>query len=147
MRKYGVLGTNFLGGTNGKAPLGYLNHQGFDSERREYSNVILGEERTSLVRQAFELYATGDWTAVKLASRLNRLGPRTLATARVSSSPITESYVYRILGNPYYTGVVRFQGVTYVGRHEPLTDTVMWQRVQDILKSHNQGERTRKHPH
>ncbi len=107
----------------------------------------MDEERAPLVRQAFELYATGDWTAEKLASHLNRLGLCTLATAKVPSSPITESYVYRILGNPYYTGVVRFQGVTYPGRHEPLTDTITWQRVQDILKSHNLGERTRKHPH
>ena len=52
-----------------------------------------------------------------------------------------------MLINPYYKGQTKFQGVEYEGRHEALVDELTWQRVQDVLASHVNGERLRKHPH
>jgi len=61
--------------------------------------------------------------------------------------PITEGHLHKVLINPYYKGQTKFQGVHYEGRHETLVDESKWQRVQDVLASHVNGERVRKHPH
>jgi DNA invertase Pin-like site-specific DNA recombinase len=106
------------GGTIGKAPLGYRNVRKFDSEGREIRTVVVDEERAPLIRQAFELYATGEWTVARLADHLALRGLTTLATPRVPSAPITGSKLYKILSNPYYTGLVVFKGATHSGKHE-----------------------------
>ena len=63
------------------------------------------------------------------------------------SRPITEGLLHKVLTNPYYKGQTKFQGVQYAGRHEALVDEAIWQRVQDVLASHVNGERVRQHPH
>ena len=135
------------GGTIGRAPLGYRNHRSLDSEGRELRTVILDEERAPLVRQAFTLYATGDWSIASLAEHLTKLGLSTVATPKMPSKPITDGLLHKLLTNPYYKGTVKFQDVYYPGRHEALVDEVIWQKVQDMIASHLNGERTRRHPH
>ena len=46
-----------------------------------------------------------------------------------------------------HTGKIRFQGAYLPGKHEPLVDQENWQKVQDVLESHINGERIREHPH
>ena len=135
------------GGTVGRAPLGYRNYRTVDSEGREMRTVILDEERSPLVVMAFDLYATGDWTISGLVDHLNQRGLTTTPTPRMPSRPITEGLLHKVLTNPYYKGQTKFQGVHYDGRHETLVDEAKWQRVQDVLSSHVNGERVRRHPH
>ena len=135
------------GGTVGRAPLGYRNYRTVDSEGREMRTVILDEERSPLVVLAFDLYATGDWTISGLVDHLNQRGLTTTPTPRMPSRPITEGLLHKVLNNPYYKGQTKFQGVHYDGRHETLVDETKWQRVQDVLASHVNGERVRRHPH
>ena len=135
------------GGTVGRAPLGYRNHRTVDSEGRELRTVILDEERAPLVVLAFDLYATGDWTISGLVDHLNQRGLTTTPTPRMPSRPITEGLLHKVLTNSYYKGQTKFQGVHYDGRHETLVDGTKWQRVQDVLASHVNGERVRRHPH
>lgn len=110
------------GGTPHRAPLGYLH-------KREYlggvmtSWVELDPERAPLVRWAFERYATGDWTVVDLFFALREKG---LTTRPGPSSPVREVSVntlHKVLRNPYYLGVVSYQGATYEGKHQALIDT------------------------
>ena len=135
------------GGTTGRAPLGYRNIRTLSSEGREMRTVVLDEERAPLMRLAFELYATGDWSVQTLVDHLTDLGLNTVATPKVPSKALTDTYMHRLLSNPYYKGVVTFKGVQYQGRHEPLVDDIVWQQVQDVMVSHVQGERSREHPH
>jgi DNA invertase Pin-like site-specific DNA recombinase len=135
------------GGTVGRAPLGYRNHRTVDSEGREMRTVILDAERAPFVVLAFGLYATGDWTISGLVDHLNQRGLTTTPTPRMPSRPITEGLLHKVLTNPYYKGQTKFQGVQYAGRHEALVDEAIWQRVQDVLASHVNGERVRQHPH
>jgi len=44
-------------------------------------------------------------------------------------------------------GLMKFQGAYLAGKHEPLVDKETWQKVQDILASHVNGETHRSHPH
>ena len=135
------------GGTVGKVPLGYRNVRTSDGDGREIRTVVLDDERAPLMRLAFELYATGEWTIAILADHLADKGLTTLATPRVPSKPIDGAKLNKLLVNPYCRGLVKFQGAYHPGRHEPLVDERTWQRVQETLAAHLNGERTRKHPH
>ena len=135
------------GGTPSRAPLGYLNIRRTDDKGREERTVILDEERAPLIKLAFEEYATGNWTVQDLAEHLAACGLTTRATPRIPSQPINKKSLNKVLINPYYKGVVTYQGVEYDGTHPALTDADTWQQVQDILESHINGERTREHPH
>lgn len=135
------------GGTNYHAPLGYKNVHIVDELGREESTVIIDEERAPLIKMAFEYFATGDWIVNDLAEHLARLGLTTLATPRIPSKPMCKKVLTAILHSPYYKGLVYFQGVLYKGKHTPIVDEKTWQKVQDVLASHVNGERTRKHPH
>jgi hypothetical protein len=109
--------------------------------------VIVDNERAPLVILAFDLYATGDWTISGLVDHLNQRGLTTTPTPRMPARPITEGLLHKVLINPYYKGQTKFQGVHYEGRHKALVDETKWQRVQDVLASHVNGERVRQHPH
>lgn len=135
------------GGTPGLAPLGYLNRCYTDELGREVRDVVIEDVSGPLMRRAFELYATGQWTLIGLAKHLNALGLRTRATPSRPSAPVTKNTLNRLLAMPYYRGVVTYQGVEYPGIHEPLTDPETWYKVQAVLVGHRNGERTRKHPH
>ena len=133
------------GGTLGKAPLGYVNVRGRDEHGREVRTVELDEERAPLVRLAFTEYATGNWTVRQLAEHLNNRGLTIPPTARKPTNPVSVRLLQTLLRNPYYKGVISFQGVEYAGAHEPLVDAATWQTVQDILTAHANGERQRMH--
>ena len=75
------------------------------------------------------------------------MGLTTRATPKIPSKPVSKTTVEGILKNPYYMGVIRYNGVEYDGAHDPLTDMETFNKVQSVLESHISGERTREHPH
>ena len=135
------------GGTLGKAPLGYVNVRGRDEHGREVRTVELDQQRAPLLRLAFTEYATGNWTVRGLAEHLAELGLTTAPSPARPAKPITATRLQNILHLPYYKGVISFQGVDYVGAHEPLVDNQTWQTVQQVFASRRTGERQRTHNH
>jgi len=135
------------GGTIGRAPLGYLNKQGRDEHGREARWVDIDPVRGPLITQAFTEYATDRWTLSTLTSHLTAQGLTTVPTPNRPSHPLGHNKLLAILRNPYYRGIVTYQGVQYPGKHQPLIDDATWQRVQTILNQHRHGERQRIHNH
>ena len=135
------------GGTPTKAPIGYRNIRAYDDKGRRDSRVELDEQRAPLLTLAFEKYATGDWTLSSLAEHLTDLGLDTPATPRRPSRPITKKQLHNILLNPYYKGIVTYNGVQYEGKQPLIIDPGTWEKVQGVLKSHVNGERSRIHEH
>ena len=135
------------GGTLGKAPLGYLNRQGRDSQGREARWVDVDPVRGPLITQAFTEYATDRWTLSTLTDHLTAHGLTTVPTPSRPSHPLGHNTLLAILRNPYYRGIVTYQGVHYPGTHQPLIDDATWQRVQTVLNQHRHGERQRIHNH
>ena len=135
------------GGTTSRAPLGYRNLQTVDSEGRELRTVVVDPERSEHITWAFRKYATGNSSLGDIATELAARGLRTLATPKIPSKPVSETTLHKILTNPYYKGIVTFQGVQYPGRHEPLIDEETFDMVQVILASRRFGERTKTHEH
>lgn len=58
------------------------------------------------------------------------------------------SRIQRLRRHPYYVGIVRYRGVFYPGRHEPLATPEIWQKVQEVLAANNiAGDKQREHNH
>lgn len=135
------------GGTVGKAPVGYLHIRKIE-EGREMRTVGLDPERAPLVLWAFETYATGDWTLRRLLNELRERGLTSRPGPRTPAKPVGMTVLHRMLNNPYYIGVVTYQGVSYPGKHEPLVSAQLFEQVQSVLKAHNYaGERQYIHNH
>ena len=145
--KKGMLQKVKNGGTPSKAPLGYKNLLTRDEMGREVRTVIVDTERAALITKAFKVYAEGRHTVKALAAELAAEGLTTAATPRIPSRAVNEARLNTILVSPYYKGLVKYNDIYYDGVHTKLIDAKTWEQVQDILKSHRQGERTRKHPH
>ena len=134
------------GGTLGRAPLGYLNIRD-NFEGREVRSVAIDPERAEFVRLAFELYATGAYNLDSLAEELTHRGLRT-RPSRFPAGPISTSKLQVLLRNRYYLGFVTYKGAEYPGRHEPLIDPELFERVQVVLDARGKsGERRRVHHH
>lgn len=135
------------GGTLGKAPLGYLNvRERF--EGREVRTVALDPERAPLVREAFELYSEGDLTLERLQAALTDRGLTTRPTNRWPAGQVSINKLHQMLSDPYYKGVIEWQGELYPGRHEPLCSPELFARVQEVLAARSgKGQRDRVHHH
>ena len=135
------------GGTPYRAPIGYLNTRTM-VDGREVRNVTLDPERASLVREAFYLYASGDYALTELAAILEERGLRTRPTRKVAAQALGANRLNAMLRNSYYMGTVSYADKVYPGRHEPLVDEATFQEVQDLLESKRvSGERPWRHFH
>ncbi len=136
-----------VGGTPGKAPLGYRNIGLLTPEGREERTVVVDSHRAELISWAFVAFATGNWTLRSLADELDVRGLTTRRTPKQPARPLRPNVLHDLLTNPYYKGDVVYQGVVHPGKHQPLTDPVTWQAVQNVLAAHAFGEKQRDHPH
>jgi site-specific DNA recombinase len=134
------------GGTPFRAPIGYL-HERKLVEGRDVRTVIVDPDRAPLVQLAFQLYASGQWSLIRLTAHLEAQGLVSRPTPKRPVHPLGVSAVHRLLSNPYYVGVVAYAGETAVGRHEPLIDQATFERVQSLLLAGRHGERASKHEH
>jgi site-specific DNA recombinase len=135
------------GGTPYKAPIGYRNTREM-VDGREVRTITLDPQRAPLVREAFLLYASGDYSLSELAAILEDRGLRSQPTRRAPAQAVGGNRLSSMLRNPYYVGIVSYGGKTYQGRHEPLVDEQTFQEVQDLLDAKRvSGERSWRHFH
>ena len=146
--KKGLHQKHLNGGTPFKPPIGYL------PKRRLIGNpdirtVILDEERASFIQEAFDLYATGNWTTRTLAKHLESRGLQSRETPKQGSRPLKANAIQEMLRNPYYMGVVVYRGVRVPnGRHPRLVDPDTFDQVQALLAARSvAGDRPHKHQH
>ncbi len=133
------------GGTLGRAPLGYRNER-IRFEGREVRTVVLDEDRAPLIRLAFELYATGEWSLEELSAELTKRGLVT-RPGRYAPTVVSTSKLQTMLKDRYYIGFVSYKGQEYEGRHEPLVSLELFERVQQVIVERSRGTRKRKHHH
>jgi site-specific DNA recombinase len=97
---------------------------------------------------AFELYATGNYAFRELRDALTDAGLRTKGNRRYSPGPISIHSIGAMLRDRYYLGYITYDGIEYPGRHEPLIDLELYDRVQKVLYTErNAGTRERVHDH
>lgn len=103
-----------------KAPLGYLDN---GSAKHKTICPTVGPH----VRDAFVLYATGNYSLRTLAAELTRRG-----ITGQRGKQLTANRLSTILANPFYYGLMKIKrnGQSFVGTHEPLISKALFDRVQ-----------------
>lgn len=135
------------GGSVGRAKLGYLNVRK-DFGGRLVNTIDVDAERAPLIAWAFEQYATGQYSISQLREVMEEQGLTTRASPSRAERPISNSRLAGILRDPYYTGVIRYKGKLYVGRHEAIVSKETFLKVQQILDQRNrEGDRDIRHFH
>jgi site-specific DNA recombinase len=135
------------GGTPFKPPIGYRSKRTLIGNQ-DIRTVIVDKERAPYIQEAFDLYATGNWTTKTLAAHLEQRGLRSRETPKVASRPVKAKTIQEVLRNPYYVGVVVYCGRRVIGRHKKLVDPDTFDRVQALLSARSvAGDRPHKHQH
>jgi len=130
----------------GKAPIGYLNETTL-AGGKQIKKIILDPARAVLVKQAFRLYATGEYSLAELQGELSAKG-LTSPNGRKPGAMVPVSGLARMLANPFYEGIVEWEGVRYPGSHKALVSKPLFEKVQQVLADRNQaGTRERTHDH
>jgi site-specific DNA recombinase len=134
------------GGTITRAPVGYLNTIEHIDDRR-VRTVIIDPVRGPLIRMAFELYATGEYTLADLTNELYERGLRMPRNAKYPERGISANRLAVVIRDDYYCGWITYEDEKYKGRHEPLISEDLFDRVQDIANSRTQAQELRRIHH
>ena len=105
------------------APMGYLNDIATHT-------IHIDKERGPLIKKAFELYATGNYTVKEIRDMVNSAGLR----GRKFKRDLSISNIHYMLGNPIYYGVMRYHGEVYEAKHKPIITKDLYDKCQEMLK-------------
>jgi site-specific DNA recombinase len=112
------------------SPIGYVNEKG--------KGIVPHPELSILVKKTFEAYATGNFTLRQLHDKFNALG-----LSRKNGKVLSVSNYQQILRNPIFTGLMRYGGEIYEGKHEPIISKKLFDTVQEVMmrksKPHSKG--------
>jgi site-specific DNA recombinase len=103
------------------APIGYTN-------TKAAGGITPDPVMAPIVRELFELAATGNHSIEDLTKVAKRLGLRTR-----NNHPVAKSKIARLLQHDAYTGTFTWGGTTYQGTYEPIITTTLFLRVQDVI--------------
>lgn len=112
----------------GLAPLGYM-HVLDDSGDK---NIIPDAERAIFIAKLFELYATGNYSFLKLREEAERMGLRTKKGLKVAKSQIES-----IIKNPFYCGMMRTKYGLAEHSYKPIITRALYQQVQDVIAGYH----------
>ena len=83
-----------------------------------------------IVRRVFEIYAHEDISLSQLVIVARDLGLRTR-----NGGSLGKAALHKLLQHPIYYGAIRWKGILYPGKHEPLISKGLFDLVQERLKS------------
>lgn len=106
-------------------PLGYKSVKGEDNRVRH----VPDEKTAPMVRQAFELFATGNYSLRTLSEEMS---VRSLKTRY--GNIYSPELIKGLLTRRFYIGRLTWNCKEYRGVHEPIISTDLFYRVQEVLK-------------
>ncbi len=113
------------------APLGYLNNP-------RTKTIVVDRKKSHIIRKAFEMYAENKYRLEDIANFLYQNGLRTHATRRWGNDNGGQAHskdqMTWMLSNIFYYGHFKYGGEVYEGKHTPLVDKKLFDRVQEVLK-------------
>ena len=114
------------------APLGYLNN-------KETKQIYVDKTKAKFIKKAFEAYASGKYTLKEVRKIINGLGLRGRRDKMLSTS----NYQY-LLQNPFYYGLIRYNGEYFEGKHEPIISKKLFDQVQEVMKRKSKPQKADK---
>lgn len=116
-----------MGWRPNQAPLGYRND-------KETKTIVKDPTHFPLIRKMYELMLTGIYSPKQIALMArDEWGFRTPQKKLTGGVPLALSSTYKILTNPFYAGIIVWNGQTYPGKHEPVVSIDDFERVQELL--------------
>ena len=106
----------------GTAPAGYRNDP-------RTKTIALDRKKSKVIRAAFERYATGTKRLEDIGQFLYDNGVRSLYGNRIHNDRVKF-----ILANPFYYGHSLYMGELHEGRHTPIVDKRLWDKVQKVME-------------
>jgi len=103
-----------------RPPLGYI---------KVNNRVEVGAQGEQMA-WAFKEFATGKYTLATWAKKAYENGLR-----HSSGGKLQPNHWSRIFNNPFYIGLLRWNGHNYPGLHPPLVDKEIYDRVQAVLRA------------
>ena len=111
----------------GKAPIGYSND-------KENKVIVKDPERFGLVRKIWDTVLSQEKTIRDLLKTVNEdWGLTTPQYKHRGGKPLTIGYLYCLLKNPFYCGLIRRKEGVFQGNHEPMITKSEFDKVQAIL--------------
>lgn len=96
------------------------------------SELVINQLEASIVRKAFDLYASGVATT-RLYRLLNEEGHIG------KEKPWSYRTIRNVLENPVYAGFVRYNNHIFEGTHEPIISKEIYDKVQSMIKERYQN--------
>ncbi len=123
------------------APVGYYNHI-------KTKTIMVDKKLAEIVRRAFELYATGTKTLDDIAAFLYANGIRTRGRRKKKGDPKSAggnqwhaTRVKYMLTDVFYYGHFKYGGVVHEGRHTPIIDKQLFDKVQRVLAARGRAQK------
>ena len=128
----------------GLAPIGYLNAK----DERKRATLILDPERSPIIKQIFEEYATGLHSGVSLLQLARSMGlvSKQPNYHKESANYQKKSFIHvntilSMLRNPFYYGMMCIKGKLMPHIHGNIISKDLFDRVQKVLDSkHKEGK-------
>ncbi len=113
--------------------IGYLNkerkyYNTQNKHKREPVHVFIDPVRGPIVKRIFEDYATGLYSMKQLLNRAIKRG----LTSKLKEIKPHVSTVERLLSNPFYYGVMKYDGEFYPHPYEPLITKELFDKCQEL---------------
>ncbi|MCB1471196.1 MAG: recombinase family protein [Rhizobiaceae bacterium] len=117
-----------------RAPVGYLDTGKGNAKTPD-------PRKAPLIREMFDLYASGQYSLRSLRAEMNARGLRNHA-----GHPLSLTGIDTIINNPFYTGLIaiRRTGKTYKGVHQPIVPVALFNRVHEVKSGRNGKVATRR---
>jgi DNA invertase Pin-like site-specific DNA recombinase len=111
----------------GRGPLGYIT----DPQTR---TIIPDPERFGIVRRMWRMMLSGAYSVRDVLHAANvEWGLTTRKTKRLGGKPLSLGAIYALFCNPFYAGVIEWDGRALPGKHQPIVSLEEFDRVQRLL--------------
>ncbi len=117
----------------GQVPYGY--------KKLDTKTTVPHPQKSLFVKRAFELYAKNNISLRALRQKLYDEGYMYLP----SSNKISVAQLEHMLKNECYTGLLRYNGKLYRGKHEAIISDRLFRKVQQAFKKDNKPDTINKH--
>ncbi|MBN2854433.1 recombinase family protein [Patescibacteria group bacterium] len=105
-----------------------------------HKTQIIDEKIAPLIKDAFELYASGNYSLKFLAEVMYDEGLKT-----PSGKMIPKNTLHSMLTNPFYTGQIIWNKKVYPGNHEPVVSQELFDQVQLRIRRKLSASQFKKH--
>ena len=105
-----------------KAPYGYTNNP-------KTRGIDVDEEKSKVVKKAFQLFAEGGKSFVEISKFLHKFGIK-----KLDGEPVKVDQVKNMLTNKFYLGIMNYAGEYYQGSHKTFISKKLFDEVQKQIE-------------